>query len=221
MVSNASMSTFSDNTLNKFTTLLPQSLVLHCALEVALVELSWPGLIESVTEGLFSFQLNREKRDTLTQKSDERPGFGNGMVSIYALTACSYRTVLRLKKNLNLRSFFHDKRLLQFGQLYPSLHVRQPLQKCWLRYQSIATELGHSRSIPVTAPQIHQDFKSKIKNPTKAVSKDLKNTLEYSVDCSQTNDEDKQLEGSLGLEVPRDSQKTEKKLERSEMTEQT
>ena len=86
LVSNASMSTFPDNTLAKFTTLLPQSLVLYGTWEVSLVELSWPGLIENVTEGLFSYQLNRDKqnRDTSTQETIvERPRFGNGMISMY------------------------------------------------------------------------------------------------------------------------------------------
>ena len=80
------MPTFPDNTLAKFTTLLPQSLVLNGTWEVALVELSWPGLIENVTEGLFSYQLNRDDqhRDTSTQETIvERPRFGNGMVSMY------------------------------------------------------------------------------------------------------------------------------------------
>ena len=71
------ISTFPDNTLANFTTLLPQSLVLHGTWEVALVELSWPGLIENVTEGLISYQLNRDKqhRDTSTLTIVERPRF--------------------------------------------------------------------------------------------------------------------------------------------------
>ena len=87
LVSNATMSTFPDNTLAKFTTLLPQSVVIHGTWEVALVDLSWPGLIENVTKGLFSCQLNRDEqnRDTPTQETIiERPRFGNGMVSMYS-----------------------------------------------------------------------------------------------------------------------------------------
>ena len=80
---NASMSTFPDNTLTKFTTLLPQSLVHHGIWEVALVEWSWPGFIDNVTtEGLFSYHLNRDEqnRDTSTQESIvERLRFGNGI----------------------------------------------------------------------------------------------------------------------------------------------
>ena len=52
-------------------------------------KLSWPGLIENVTEGLFSYQLNRDEqnRDTTTQETIvERPRFGNGMTSMYVPT---------------------------------------------------------------------------------------------------------------------------------------
>ena len=86
MVCNASTSTFPDNTLAKFTTLLPSSLVLHATCEVAMVELTWPGCTENVTEGLFSYQLLRdeENRDTSTQETTvDRPRFGNGLVFMY------------------------------------------------------------------------------------------------------------------------------------------
>ena len=60
------MSTVPDNTLAKISTLLSQSLVLRDTWEVALVELSWPELIENATEDLFIYQFNRDKehRDT-------------------------------------------------------------------------------------------------------------------------------------------------------------
>ena len=56
----------------------------------------------------------------------------------------------------------------------------------------------------------------------KAVSEDLKNTLglEYLVDCSQTNNDSKQPEGSLDLEVPQDCKKPKKVERRGEMSEQ-
>ena len=142
LVSNASMSTFPDNTLAKFTTLLPQSLVLHGTWEVALVELSWPGLIENVPEGLFSYQLNRDEqnRDTSTQETIvERPRFGNGMVSMYVPRNLLKRNSSTLDEFSPREVFFHNERLLPFGQLYPPIHVRQTLQQCWMGYQSIAT----------------------------------------------------------------------------------
>ena len=86
-VSSVSMLAFPDNTLAKFTTLLPQSLVLHGTWEFAFLELPWPDLIENVTEGLFSCQLDRDKQNRFTSTQEtivERPSFGNGMVSMYA-----------------------------------------------------------------------------------------------------------------------------------------
>ena len=70
LVSDASMSTFPDSRLAKFTTLLPQSLILHGNWEVTLLQLSWPGFIENV-KGLFSYQQDRkeENRDKSTQKN--------------------------------------------------------------------------------------------------------------------------------------------------------
>ena len=44
--------------------------------------------------------------------------------------------------------------------------------------------------------------------------------MEYLVDCSQTNDDAKQPEGSHGLEVPRDCEKSEKVERRGETSEQ-
>ena len=47
LVSNASMTTFPENTLSHFTTLLPQQLNLSGFLEVALVEIAWPAAIQN------------------------------------------------------------------------------------------------------------------------------------------------------------------------------
>ena len=127
------MSTFPDNTLAKFTTLLPQSLALHGTWEVALVELSWPGLIENVTEGLFSYQLNRDKehRDTSKQETIvERPRFGNGVVSMYVPRNLLKRNSSTLEEEFSpAKFFFHNERLLQFGQLYPPIHMQEPLHR--------------------------------------------------------------------------------------------
>ena len=142
LVSNASMSTFPDNMLAKFTTLRPQSLVLHGIWEVALV-LSWPCLIENVTEGLFSYQLNRheQNRDTSTQEAIvERPRFGNGMVSMYVPRNLLKRNSSTPEEEFSPEKyFFHNEKLLQFSQLCPPIHVGQPLQQCWMGNQSIAT----------------------------------------------------------------------------------
>ena len=103
------MTTFPDNTLAKFTTLLPQSLVLHGTWEVALVELSWPGLIENVKEGLFSYQLNRDEqnRDTSTQETIvERPRFANVMVSMYVPRNLLKRNSSTLEEEFSPEKYF-------------------------------------------------------------------------------------------------------------------
>ena len=51
------------------------------------------------------------------------------------------------------------------------IHARQPLQQCWLGYQSIATELGHLRSIPVTAHCTSNAARLQIKKRKKSDSK--------------------------------------------------
>ena len=107
LVSNASMSRFPDNMIAKFTTVLPQSLVLHGKWEVALMELSWPGLLENVTEGLFSYQLNRDEQNRVTSTQEtvvERPRFGNGMVSMYVP-----RNLLKRNSSTLEKEFFPEK----------------------------------------------------------------------------------------------------------------
>ena len=109
LVSNASMLTFPDKTLAKFTTLLPQPLVFHGKWEVALVDLSRSGLIENVREDLFSYQLNRDEqnRDTSTQETIvERPRFVNRMVSMYVPRNLLKRSSSTLKKNCLQGSVF-------------------------------------------------------------------------------------------------------------------
>ena len=124
------MSTFPDNTLANFATLLPQCLVLHGISEVALA-LSWPGLIENVTEGLFSYQLNRdeENRETSTQETNvERSRFRFGMVSMYIP-----RNVLKWNSSTLEEEFSPEKFSITKG-CYISvnsrpIHVRQPLRQ--------------------------------------------------------------------------------------------
>ena len=100
------------------------------------MELSWPGLIENVTEGLFSYQLNRdESHDTSTQETIERPRFGNGIVSMYVPRNLLKRNSSTLEEEFSPEKYFS----ITNGQLYPPIHVRPPLQQCWMGYQSIAT----------------------------------------------------------------------------------
>ena len=226
LVSNASMSTFPDNTLAKFTTLLPQSLVLHGTWEVALVELSWPGLIENVTEGLFSYQLNRDEqnRDTSTQETIvDRPRFGNGMVSMYVP-----RNLLK-RNSSTLEEFSPEKYFSITKGCYSS--VNSILQSmCDNICSSVGwniSQLPLSWDICGASQLLHLKFnttsnKENKKIRLKALSEDLKNILglEYLVDCSQTNNDSKQPEENHDLEVPQDCKKPKKVERRREMSEQ-
>ena len=68
LVSNASMTTFPENSLAHFTTLLPEEMQLQGTWEVAVVEISWSNLIKNVTEGKFTVQ----KVETLTTEAISR-----------------------------------------------------------------------------------------------------------------------------------------------------
>ena len=55
------MTTFPENTLSQFTTLLPQQLNLSGFWEVALVEIAWPAAIQNITYGQFKYRVAAEK----------------------------------------------------------------------------------------------------------------------------------------------------------------
>ena len=83
LVSNASMTTFPENSLAHFTTLLPEEMQLQGTWEVAVVEISWPNLIKNVTEGKFTVQ----KVETLTTEASSRKrhpyrGYTPGLVTM-------------------------------------------------------------------------------------------------------------------------------------------
>ena len=56
------MSTFPDNTHAKFTTLLTHPIQLMRDWEVAIVEMSWPSLVQNVFQGNFSYQFINSKK---------------------------------------------------------------------------------------------------------------------------------------------------------------
>ena len=75
------MSTFPDNTLANFTTLLPHPIQLMGDWEVAIVEMSWPSLVQNVFQGKFSYQfINCQEEDARPPPRHRRPG----MVTMYA-----------------------------------------------------------------------------------------------------------------------------------------
>ena len=61
LVSNVSLTTFPENTLSHFTTLLPQQLNLIVFWEMALVEIAWPAKIQNITYGQFNYRVAVEK----------------------------------------------------------------------------------------------------------------------------------------------------------------
>ena len=74
------MSTFPDNTLANFTTLLPHPIQLMGDWEVAIVEMSWPSLVQNVLQGNFSSQfINCPEEHARPPPRCRRPG----MVTMY------------------------------------------------------------------------------------------------------------------------------------------
>ena len=74
LVSNASMATFSNNTLASFTNLQPSVVELNRSgglWEVALLEISWPGTILNVTEGVLetASSLDLDEDDSISSSS--------------------------------------------------------------------------------------------------------------------------------------------------------
>ena len=89
LVSNASMTTFPENTLSQFTTLLPQQLNLSGFWEVALAEIAWPAAIQNKTNGQFKYRVAADKSqnygggdssENRKRKLSQRP---YGMVTMY------------------------------------------------------------------------------------------------------------------------------------------
>ena len=122
---------------------------------------------------------------------------------------CSHETVLHFRKNIHVRSFIPYRKAVTARSTPSSKPCATTLRQSWLEVQSKAAKLGHLRSISVTAPHNQRDFKTWKKNDS-AVSQDWKFMvgLEYLVDCSQTNDDNKHPEGSYGSKVPRPSEKS-------------
>ena len=211
----------------QFTTSLPQSLVLHGTWEVALMKLSWPSLIENVTEGLFSYQLSQDKqnRHTSTQETNnEWPRLGNGMVPMYVPRNLLKRNSSTLEEEISTEKFFSITK----GCYSSTNSVLQSI--CDNLCSIVAWDISQ---VPLSwdmceAPQLlHLKFSSTSNNEKKKIrlkdfSEDLKNMLglEYLVDYSRTTVIVKQPGGIHGLGVPQDCKKAKKFERRGEMSEQ-
>ena len=109
---------------------------------------------------------------------------------------CINSTVLRLDKNFNGEFFFHNERLLQFGQL-----SYNPCATASAAVLSLVSVNCHIAGRLAKHPSFCTSSSARLQiKKRKNRLKDLKNILglEYLVDRSQTNDDDKQPEGSHG-----------------------
>ena len=66
LVSNASGELFPDNTLSSFTNFLPEQVKLEGQWEVAISEISYPSMYQSITEGKFKFFDEKLSKSTST-----------------------------------------------------------------------------------------------------------------------------------------------------------
>ena len=181
------------------------------------MELSWPALIENVTEGLFSYQLNRgeQSRDTSTQETVvERPRFGNGMVSMYVSRNLLKRNSSTLEEEFSPEKYFSITKGC-YSSVNSILH-----SMCDNLCSSVGcniSQLPPSWDICEASQLLHLKFnttsnKENRKIRLKTVSEDLKSILglEYLADCRQTKNDSKQPEGSHDLEVTQDCKKPKK-----------
>ena len=140
--------------------------------------------------------------------------FGNGIVSMHVPRNLLKRNSSTLEEEFSPENFFSITK-----GCYSS--VNSNLQSmCENLCSSVGWDISQlplSWDICQASQLLHLKFsttsnKEKKKIRLTAVSKDLKNILglEYLVECSQTNDDAKQAEGSHALEVPQDSKKSKK-----------
>ena len=93
LISNASMATFPENTLSRFTTLLPQQLTLTGSWEVALSEIAWPTSIQNITSVQLKYRLpvvtalreteNNESGSSHAVRKNKQKRKPYGMITMY------------------------------------------------------------------------------------------------------------------------------------------
>lgn len=186
LVSNASMSTFPDNTLAHFTTLLPEQINLEGIWEVAVVEISWSELIQNVTEGTFSFQLVNQaiakpldiRRPTLSSTS--------GMVTMYDP---------RKRKHSADETYQAEQIDSISPGCYPTIDtlLESIFRRVCVKAEWDFATLPVKWSVCPVSHLLRVDFKgtAKEKMKVKAISKDLRSILGVCsiIDCSTNVDE--------------------------------
>ena len=213
LVSNASMSTFPDNTLAKFTTLLPQSSTVYGTLPWwSCHGPAWLKTWQKVCSAINLIEINK--------------------------TVIHQHKKLLLSDRVLVTEWFHvcSQEPAQTEQIYAwrRIFTREVfITKGW--YSSVnstlqsmcdnlcssvgwdISQLPLSWDICESSQLLHLKFSTTsneemIKIWFKAVYEDLKNILglEYWVDCSQTNNDAKQPERSHGLEFQQDCKKRKK-----------
>lgn len=184
LVSNASMSTFPDNTLADFSTLLPNSLNLSGSWEVAIVEISWPDSIQNVTEGRFSYQV--AKSPSIAKVIPVRPQ--SGMVSMI-------NPLEHFNQRKKATSSFQPEQFVSIPKgCYPS--VDSILQVIYTNMSEIAgwdtDKTKFKWKISPTTQLLQTTFEKDSADETqlrlRASSKDLQNILglEHVIDCCET-----------------------------------
>ena len=93
LILSASMATFPENTLSRFTTLLHQQLTLTSSWEVTLSEIAWPASIQNITSGQFKYRLpvvtalketeNNESGSSHEVRKNKRKRKPYGMITMY------------------------------------------------------------------------------------------------------------------------------------------
>ena len=168
--------------------------------------------------------MNKTVIDQHKKLSLKHPRFGNGLVSMYVP-----RNLLK-RNSSTLEEFSPEKYFSITKGCYSSVNSVSS-NPCATTSAAVLDGISVNCHLAgtfakhpsyCTSNSTRLQIKKTKKIRLKAVSEDLKNilSLEYLVDCSQTNNDSKQPEGNHDLEVPQDCEIPKKVGRRREMKEQ-
>ena len=185
LVSNASMTTFPENTLSQFTTLLPQQLNLSGFWEVALVEIAWPAAIQNITYGQFKYRVAAENSqnygggnssENRKRKLGERP---YGLVTMYqppirSVQETFVETITNIKPGV----------YLSVDQILLSI-----CKKIFVRTVGDTFPLSWKLDAPSEALKVYYEGNKQECMFLETISQDLQNVLGMKtlIDCSRNN----------------------------------